>query len=50
MVLGGGVANVVRMVWGRRRGEIGEYQRVFVDMTSSLSGAAGRVSNQWWTY
>jgi hypothetical protein len=26
MVLGGGTADVVRMVWGRWRGERGEYQ------------------------
>jgi hypothetical protein len=26
MVLGGGTADVVRMVWGRRLGERGEYQ------------------------
>jgi hypothetical protein len=52
MVLGGGAMDMVRMVWGRWRGERGEYQRVCADKTSNLSGAAGGVSinNQWWTY
>jgi hypothetical protein len=45
--------------WRCERGEDGlgaaawqTYQQVYVDMTSSLNGAAGGVSinNQWWTY
>jgi hypothetical protein len=49
MVLGGGTTDVVRMVWGRRCGEHGEYQQACPDKTSNLCSATSRVSisNQW---